>query len=105
MTEAHKQNKVLVYDLRRDRSHRDRVLSQAHVQWQAYKRGEWPVHISEGRISKLFFSAYHGEHMFELDEGARCSTWIRNFIAEQAGAIHVEYPPVCVKISAPLTYQ
>src|SRR5882724_3576151 len=56
MTEAHK-TRFWFIDLRRDRSHRDRVLSQVHVQWQAYKRGEWPVHISEGRISKLFFSA------------------------------------------------
>ena len=46
-------------------------------QWQAYQRGEWPVHISEGRISRLFFYPQAGEHMFELKEGARRSSWIR----------------------------
>lgn len=68
---------VLVYDLRRDRGHWERALSQVQEQWQAYKRGEWPVHISEGRISRLFFYSHGREHMFELDEGARRSTWVR----------------------------
>ena len=77
MTEAHSQDTVLVYDLRRNRSHRERVLSQVQDQWQAYQRGEWPVHISEGRISKLFFYAHSGEHMFELNEGAQRSAWVR----------------------------
>jgi hypothetical protein len=39
MTEAPSTNMVLVYDLRRDRAHRERVLSQVQEQWQAYQRG------------------------------------------------------------------
>jgi hypothetical protein len=77
MTEVHSQEMVLVYDLRRDRGHRERVLSQVQDQWQAYQRGEWPTHISEGRISRLFFYPHDGEHMFEIDEGARRSSWVR----------------------------
>ena len=77
MTEVHSQDMVLVYDLRRDRGHRERVVSQVQEQWQAYQRGEWPAHISEGRISRLFFSPHDGEHLFELDEGAKRTTWVR----------------------------
>jgi hypothetical protein len=77
MTESSSTNMVLVYDLRRDRGHREQVLSQVQEQWSAYQRGEWPAHISEGRISKLFFYAHDGEHMFELDEGAKRTTWVR----------------------------
>ena len=77
MVKAHSQDMVLVYDLRRDRGQRERVLSQVQEQWQAYQRGEWPAHISEGRISRLFFYPYNGEPMFELDEGAQRSTWVR----------------------------
>ena len=40
MTEAPSTNMVLVYDLRRDRGHRERVLPQAQEQWSAYQRGE-----------------------------------------------------------------
>jgi hypothetical protein len=76
MTEAQK-DLVLVYDLCRDRDRRERILSQVQEQWQAYKRGEWPVHISEGRISRLFFYPHAAEHMFELDEGAQRSSWVR----------------------------
>ena len=39
MAEAHKQDMVLVYDVRRDRRYRERVLSQVQEQWQAYQRG------------------------------------------------------------------
>ena len=39
MTEVHSQNMVLVYDLRRDRGHRERVLAQVQEQWKAYQRG------------------------------------------------------------------
>ena len=39
MTEVSSQDMVLVYDLRRDRGHRERVLSQVQEQWQAYQRG------------------------------------------------------------------
>ena len=77
MTKAPGTKMVLVYDLRRDRGHRERVLSQMQEQWLAYKRGAWPVHISEGRISKLIFYPHDGEHRFELDEGAQRSSWVR----------------------------
>jgi hypothetical protein len=77
MAKADSQNMVLVYDLRRDRGHRERVLSQVQEQWQAYQRGEWPVHVAEGRISRLFFYPHAGERMFELDEGGQRSTWVR----------------------------
>lgn len=77
MTESQSQEMVLVYDLRRDRDRRERVLSQVEDQWQAYQRGEWPVHVAEGRISRLLFYPHDGVHVFELDEGARCSTWVR----------------------------
>jgi hypothetical protein len=78
MTEVLSQDMVLVYDLRRDRGHRERVLSQVQDQWQAYQRGEWPVHVAEGRISRLFFYPHDGEHMFELNEGGRRSSWVRH---------------------------
>jgi hypothetical protein len=77
MAKADSQNMVLVYDLRRDRGHRERVLSQVQEQWQAYQRGEWPAHVAEGRISRLFFYPHAGEHMFELDEGAKRTTRVR----------------------------
>ena len=77
MAEARNQNLVLVYDIRRDRHHREHILSQVQEQWQAYQHGQWPVHISEGRISRLFFYPHAGEQMFELNEGARRSTWVR----------------------------
>ena len=77
MTEVLSQDMVLVYDLRRDRGQRERVLSQVQDQWQACQRGEWPVHVAEGRISRLFFYPHDGEHMFELNEGGRRSSWVR----------------------------
>ena len=77
MAEVRSQDLVLVYDLRRDRGRRERLLSQVPDEWQAYQRGDWPVHISEGRISRLFFHPHDGEPMFELDEGGRRSTWVR----------------------------
>ena len=40
MTEVHNHEMVLVYDLRRDRGHRERVLSQVPEQWSACQRGE-----------------------------------------------------------------
>ena len=52
-------------------------MSQVQEQWSAYQRGEWPVHVAEGRISRLFFYLHGGEHMFELDEGVRRSSWVR----------------------------
>jgi hypothetical protein len=77
MTEAHKGDLVLVYDLRRDHGRREHLLSQVQDQWGAYQRGEWPVHVSEGRISRLFLHPHTGEHLFELNEGTRRSIWIR----------------------------
>ena len=40
MAKADSQNMVLVYDLRRDRGHRERVLAQVQEQWKACQRGE-----------------------------------------------------------------
>jgi hypothetical protein len=74
MAQAHSENWILVYDLRRDRRQRGRI---AQEQFQAYRRGEWPVHISEGRITNLFFDISDGRDMLELDEGKRRSTWVR----------------------------
>jgi len=62
---------------RRDRPHRERKLSQVLEQWEAYQRGEWPVRVSEGCIRRLSFHPNTREHMFELDEGTRLSTWVR----------------------------
>ena len=39
MTEVHSQDMVLLYDLRRDRGHRERVPPRVQKQWQAYQRG------------------------------------------------------------------
>jgi hypothetical protein len=39
MTEVHSQDMVLLYDLRRDRGHRERVPPQVQKQWKAYQRG------------------------------------------------------------------
>jgi len=77
MAEALGQDLVLVYDLRRDRGRQERLLSQVQEQWQAYRRGQWPVHVSEGRISRLFFYPHDDEHMFEVDEGRQRSAWVR----------------------------
>jgi hypothetical protein len=33
--------------------------------------------FSEGRITRLFYLPYEGEHMFEIDEGERRSSWPR----------------------------
>ena len=40
MTEVPSTNLVLVYDLRRDRDHRERMVAQVQEQWQAYQRSE-----------------------------------------------------------------
>jgi len=76
MAEPQNANWILVYDLRRDRPQRDRLAS-VQEQWEAYRRGQWPVQISEGRISNLFFDINDGRDMFELDEGRRRSVWAR----------------------------
>jgi hypothetical protein len=77
MADSGNQNMVLVYDLRRDHRQREQILSQVPEQWPVYKRGEWPVQVFEGRISKVSFNAYDAQHLFELDEGMRKTTWVR----------------------------
>ena len=49
-------NMVLVYDAKRQASH---------------------TAFSEGRISRLYFLPYEGEHMFDIEEGDRRSSWPR----------------------------
>ena len=41
------------------------------------KRQAWQTAFSEGRITRLFYLPYEGEHMFEIDEGERRSSWPR----------------------------
>ena len=66
---------VLVYDLRRDRRYREQILSGVEDQWEVYVRGERAATIAEGRITKLFDA--QGESMFQLNDGARQSSWVR----------------------------
>jgi hypothetical protein len=56
---------------RMDESTREMVL--------AYDSGrrESSSACSEGRITRLYFLSYEGEHMFEMDEGERRSSWPR----------------------------
>jgi hypothetical protein len=77
MAQDESKNWILVYDLRRDRRRREQALSGAQEQWDAYRRGEWPVRVAEGRISNLFFDIHDGRDMFEVDEGKRRSAWAR----------------------------
>jgi hypothetical protein len=41
------------------------------------KRQAWQTSFSEGRIIRLYYLPYEGEHMFEIDEGHRLSSWPR----------------------------
>jgi hypothetical protein len=41
------------------------------------RRHESGTAFSEGRITRLYFLPYEGDHMFEFDEGGRCSSWPR----------------------------
>jgi hypothetical protein len=41
------------------------------------RRGVHTHEFSEGRITRLYFLPYEGNHMFEIDEGGRCSSWPR----------------------------
>jgi hypothetical protein len=41
------------------------------------KRQARQTALSEGRITRLYYLPYEGEHMFEIDEGERCSSWQR----------------------------
>ena len=72
-----KSEMVLVYDLRRDRRYREQILSGVEDQWEAYLRGERATMMAEGRITRLFNALSQGEPMFELTEGARRSSWVR----------------------------
>jgi hypothetical protein len=47
---------VLVYDARREEQH---------------------TAFSEGRITRLYFLPYEGDHMFEIEDGERRSSWPR----------------------------
>jgi hypothetical protein len=76
MNKPAKANMVLVYDLRRDRSYREQILLGVEDQWQAYLRGERAVSMAEGRISRLFDAPHQGP-MFQIDEGIRRSSWVR----------------------------
>jgi len=77
MTESLANDMVLVYDLRRDRRNREQLLWGLDEQWQAYRRGERPARVADGRITGLFYAPNEGQHMFRLDEGGRQSSWVR----------------------------
>jgi hypothetical protein len=68
---------VLVYDLRQDENKRKRLSSTFKRHWRAFERGKLRAKIAEGRITKLFFAPYDGEHYFEIDDGKRRQSWIR----------------------------
>ena len=78
MTDSRANEMVLVYDLRRDRRYREQILWGLDEQWQAYRRGERPARVAEGRITGLFYAPHEGQHMFRLDEGGTLSSWVRH---------------------------
>ncbi len=41
------------------------------------KRPAWQTALSEGKITRLFYLRWEGEHMFEIDEGGQLSSWLR----------------------------
>ena len=41
------------------------------------RRKEQHTAFSEGRITRLYFLPYEGDHMFEIDDGERRSSWPR----------------------------
>jgi len=41
------------------------------------KRQAWQTAFAVGRITRLYYLPYEGEHMFEIDEGQRRSSWPR----------------------------
>lgn len=53
--------------------------SSTHDMVLAYdaKRQTHERSFSDGRITRLYYLPYEGEHMFEIDEGARRSSWPR----------------------------
>jgi len=62
---------------RRDRRYREQILSGLEDQWEAYLRGERAVTITKGRITRLFNAPHRSESMFQLNDGARRSLWVR----------------------------
>jgi hypothetical protein len=76
MVNSSTKDMVLVYDVSRDAQQKE-FLSRFPKQWQSIEQGKTRPKISKGRISKLFFVPYEGEHRFELNEGARQSSWVR----------------------------
>ncbi len=77
MTDSATKSMVLVYDLRRDRRNREQILWGLDDQWEAYRRGERPARVVEGRITALFYAPTEHQHMFRLDEGGTQSSWVR----------------------------
>ena len=41
------------------------------------KRPTGHIAISEGKITRLYYAPYEGEHMFEIDEGECRTSWPR----------------------------
>jgi len=76
MVDSPAKDMILVYDVRRN-AHQKEFLSRFPKQWRSVEQGKKRPKISEGRISKLFYIPYDGEHRFELDEGAHRSSWTR----------------------------
>lgn len=68
---------VLVYDIRQDKLNREQYAKRFPRQWRSFVAGKKRTKISEGRITKLFFALYQGEHFFEIDDGKRRRSWIR----------------------------
>ena len=78
MTDSHANDMVLVYDLRRDRRNREQILWGLGEQWEAYRRGERPARVADGRITGLFYAPSEHQHMFPLDEGGSQTSWVRH---------------------------
>src|SRR5947208_11816441 len=66
-----------VFDLRNDHAHRGKLLAGLNDQWRRYLNGELPVRIAEGCVTRLFFSPYDGEQMFEIENGEKRSIYPR----------------------------
>jgi hypothetical protein len=41
------------------------------------RRKERDSAFSEGRITRLYFLPYEGDHMFEIEDGGGCTSWPR----------------------------
>ena len=77
MTNSSAKELVCVYDIQRDEHYKRILLPRWQRQWRAFESGKLPVKISEGPITSIFFSAYDGETLFEIDDGKRRRSWIR----------------------------